>query len=1461
MKKQLLSLACAGGILASVPLLSCGGGARTDAFMEANALNQRAYETRYKNLDATEADALQALQLGGDRSYIKAEALNNLAFCAFIRMDFERADSLLQEVYAETNNELECLVADVGMMKLCQRTAMNKEFYDYRNSALRRMKRIREDKEALAEPRILHRFNYACSEFSITSSVYYYYLQQEEQSLQAINEIDVSAELEGDTAQLLYYYYMRGSGGMYQADTPEGVVLGEFDYLMDCLMLSHEHGYTYFEANASQAMAELLANRKNFNFLLEKRPGMMRIANRRDLPWEELVVAFAESALKLFKEYGDWYQIAGTHRTLASCYNELGKHEIALANLENALAYVNLHHEHFYHCHDTLDRLKLYVPDATTSTELRWINAEGIKTVPEWIARLREQLSVTYAALGMKPQSDYNRNIYLDILDYTRQDKELESRYQALEEETSLLNGLLALVVGGFVSLVFLLIYLNRRWRIRNAHYVGKLQEVLDICRQITASVPTDAEDLDDVIQAVMNSVKHRAMAVVGASDMEIIPIEEGSEIPSSEGVSYFLRGADGQPLAMWKVTMSDKMDKEDKALLEVMIPYLSWTLENGLAMISLSDEHRRLSKEHYVHGMHLEENKRQNIVKKACLFLVAGITPYIDRVVNEVHKLTSFNYLANLEIKVAKYRYLDELLACINEYNEILARWIKMRQGSLSLHVESFNLAPLLEVVQKGRRNFEAKEQTLVVEPADVWVKADKALTLFMINTLMENARKYTGRGGEVKVFAREAEEYVEISVQDNGPGLSEADIHCILDEKVYDSGKIGLQTSPDAEALKKSKGSGFGLMNCKGIIESYRKASPVFRVCNFSIESRLGEGSRFYFRLPKGVQRMLMMWLCVLSSVFFGCGQKMDVSESEGFVPVDSVMEDSLLYEANHFANGVYEANLEGRYADAVLYADSALACMNAHFMKYSDWVAPMLQLVGEGASAELGWFTGGFMTDYHALLDVRNEAAVAFLALGELDAYRYNNQAYTALYKQISVDNSLEGYCTRMRLSANNKTVAIMLCFVLVVALLVGYYLLALKQRLAYRYGLEQVLEINRRALSSPSSCVEDVQAFVSGMVKDLFKELNELVSLEAMGIMVQGDEMSGKCYAFSDTSADVEALKGVMERASGHQDMMWDEDAKVWLIPLCVEVGDESRVVGQMALWCTSGNASEDDRLMLELVASYLAIVVYNAVELMAGKLKDVEEAQDENHRVVSEKNRLHVQNLVLDNCLSTIKHETLYYPNRIRQIVNALQAGGVEEMEERKQVETIAELVAYYKEIFTILSSCASRQLEEITFRRTVVNAEELVESASKYLRKKVSKVPVRLELKVQADPVQMIGDASLLKFMLESLIDEAFSHPYEGVLELHIYKEGTFVRFDFIDRRRTFVDEELEQLFAPNRLGMQGEGEGKIAGTEYLVCKQIIRDHDEYAGRRGCRMNASQVSGGGFMVWFTIPAK
>ena len=1448
-------------------LFSCRNRMDRTACLQADSLNHEAYLVRYKNLDLSETLALEALKVGNDFSEMKAKALNNLGFCAFIRMDFERADSLLREVYRETANELECLVADVGMMKIYQRTSMNKEFYDYRHSALRRMKRIDEDEAALADPQFQARYEYACSEFSITSAVYYYYLQQEKESLEAIDEIDVDKELKNDTAQLLYYYYMKGSGGMYDAESPEDVVVGEFDYLLDCLTLSNEQGYVYFEANASQAMAELLKDKKNYSLLLERRPGMMRVINRNDLPWEDLIVGFTQYALELFNQYGDWYQISGTYRTLAACYTEQGRYEDALGYLSEALSYVNLHHEKYYHCHDTIDRLKPYVPMATHSVELEWINKEGIRTVPEWIARFREQLSVTYAALGMKPQSDYNRNIYLDILDYTRQDKELESRYLALEEESKMLNVMLLLVVLGVIALVLLLFFLNRRWRIRYGNYIRKLKDTLDICRQITASVPSDVEDEETVVDAVVASVKVKILELVGADDMQIC-LEKGDEESMPDGfsgvcVSFPLKTLDNEVLGYWNIYVASSLKKEDKVLLEMIVPCLSWTLENGRTLVSLEDECKRIEKEQYVHEQHLVENKRQNLVKKACLFIVTGITPYIDRIVNEVDKLISFNYLANAEIKAGKYKYLDELVTCINEYNDILALWIRMRQGSLNLNIENFELNALFEVIQKSRKNFEIKKQTLSVEPTEVLVKADRALTLFMLNTLTENARKYTQTGGRVSVYARETDEYVEISVCDNGPGLSEEDMRHILDAKVYDSGKIGLQTTDDVDALQKSKGSGFGLMNCKGIIEKYRKTNALFRVCCFCIESRLGEGSRFYFRLPKGVRRLIGVLLCLLLPVGYGCseGKLVRLENSSDSLMDSQVQVDSLLKEANHWANRVYDANLNGFYEDALLYADSALACLSTHYSKFGTRDSSALQLVGEGGSAELAWLAEGFDTDYYTLLDVRNEVAVAFLALGNLKGYRYNNQAYTSLYKQISVDASLEQYCMKMQLSSNNKIVAIILCVVLLVALLVGYYLLYLRHRLAYRYNLEQVLEMNRHTLGIPVVECEGEKEVAVSLAQELVKDVNELVSVDVFGMAIYNEERRLLEYAFSVTDENEEEMKELMGACFSSASMKTDATHKIKSFPLCVEVGGEKHCVGVMALRCVSEAEGEDDRLFLELVAGYVAIVVYNAVKLVARKYREIELAGDEARRLQREENQLHVQNMVLDNCLSTIKHETIYYPNQIKRIVDKLSVEGLSEAEERKQVENISDLIGYYKDIFTILSSCAARQLEEITFRRGLVKAVDLELAVLKYFKRATKKLPFRLELDVKTDDVSMTGDAVQLKYLLENLINEALSYKEDGLLELHIYKERGFVRFDFIDRRRQYSQEELNLLFYPHLSQMQHDGEGTLIGTEYLICKQIIRDHDEFAGRRGCRMNASQAEGGGFMVWCTVPAR
>ena len=89
---------------------------------------------------------------------------------------------------------------------------------------------------------------------------------------------------------------------------------------------------------------------------------------------------------------------------------------------------------------------------------------------------------------------------------------------------------------------------------------------------------------------------------------------------------------------------------------------------------------------------------------------------------------------------------------------------------------------------------------------------------------TLADNARKFTDEGGTVSISAAESDDYVEVSVADTGCGLSEEQ-----------QASLFTPLAPEA-------GHGFGLLNCKGIIEKYRKMSSLFSVCRLSVESRVG-------------------------------------------------------------------------------------------------------------------------------------------------------------------------------------------------------------------------------------------------------------------------------------------------------------------------------------------------------------------------------------------------------------------------------------------------------------------------------------------------------------------------------------------------------------------------------------------------------------------------------------------
>ena len=1356
------------GIVLFASFFSCTDMVPTKEVRLIDSLNGKAYAYRYRSLDSSYKYADAAYRQVNFYKSGKAEASNNLGFCAYMNMDFDRAEALHKEVYKLTKNELELLIADIGLMKICQRTAMNKEYYDYRNSALRRMKRIREESDLFADRHETLRLDYAFTEFFIVSSIYYYYLQQRQEAIDALNQIPEDEALT-DTNQLLYYHYIKGSASLVEANNPEERKLREFDQLYYTWRTAVQSKNPYFEGNGLQGLANLMVSPANFEFYRVRRTHAL---DQFDFPVDSLMpLRMAQLALEKFQEYDDLYQIAGAYVSIGKYLNAHGRYSEALNTLTKALDCVNQHHLLYYHYKaDTLDKLWPYAEGDTTYTGVPWITEEKVKTVPEWISRIREQLSVSYAGLGMKHASDYNRNIYLDILNFTRQDKELESRYISLEAGSRQMTLVLSVVIVGLVLVVILWWFFNKSSKTRNQVDVERLQQILSLCRDITSSIPMNVPLIQQGIDQLFGK---------GRMTLEIPEEGKAALVPVH------------------------RLSKDEKALVHVLEPYIIWAADNEQMVEALSDERIQLEKQRYVYEQHIAGNKRQNLIKKACLAIVNGINPYIDRILNEVHKLTEKGYIDDEKIKKEKYQYIDELVTTINEYNDILALWIKMKQGTLSLNIETFGLNELFDLLGKGRRAFEMKEQTLEIEPTHAMVKADRALTLFMINTLAENARKYTPEGGVIKVYARTTDSYVEISVEDNGRGISAEDVAQIIGEKVYDSRVIGMKNATDADELKENKGSGFGLMNCKGIIEKYKKTNELFRVCVFNVESELGKGSRFYFRLPSGVRKVIGVLLCLLLP--FGMGSCLYdpippmLQDTDSIVVItDSAYED-LLDAASDYANAAYFANVDEQYEIALQYADSAILLLNEHYQKYArpDATHRYMKLVGEGIPAEILWWNELFDSDYHVILDIRNEAAVAFLALKQLDAYSYNNSAFTDLYKLQGEDQTLEGYCRQLERSNINKTVGIILCFVLLIVSLVGYYLLYLRKRIQNRLSLEQVLEINQKvfaaslirpqeqenaeALQREESTLKEIPQRI---VDEAFGSVNELLTIDRMGIAVYNETTHLLEYA----SSPGQEMPEMVQLCFDSREYISEQHRQA--IPLMVEAGGEHQCVGVLYLERREGTEQETDRLLFELVARYVAIVVFNAVVKLATKYRDIESAHEETQRASWEDSMLHVQNMVLDNCLSTIKHETIYYPNKIKQIIGRLNAQNLSEKEEKEAVETMTELIEYYKGIFTILSSCASRQLEEVTFRRTTIPVQELFETAGKYFKKSVKNRMDKIELEMAPIDARVIGDVNQLRFLLENLIDEALTVHEDGVLRLQARKDDEYIRFLFTDTRR-----------------------------------------------------------------------
>jgi signal transduction histidine kinase len=249
-------------------------------------------------------------------------------------------------------------------------------------------------------------------------------------------------------------------------------------------------------------------------------------------------------------------------------------------------------------------------------------------------------------------------------------------------------------------------------------------------------------------------------------------------------------------------------------ALLAMMKVFASRTRED---LIQMEMEMRRLS--NFTHDMRncLVPLGTAEIILGAVLEVLHGTQPHHKKRHGWQEVQRGFNTM--VAVRNNLITMIDQSLACIKKTQ---SEYIK----------SDFELVELVEeTVDEISCHKKLKRKILDIQKPDAPVVASiNYLDIKrVLQNLIINAGYATENDKQITVSIQPLDEWVEISVEDQGTGIPE-DVKPLLLNDNYTS-------KPD--------GNGFGLMSCKAIIENHHQGKIGF-------DSEWGKGTRFFFRLP---------------------------------------------------------------------------------------------------------------------------------------------------------------------------------------------------------------------------------------------------------------------------------------------------------------------------------------------------------------------------------------------------------------------------------------------------------------------------------------------------------------------------------------------------------------------------------------------------------------------------------
>ena len=170
-----------------------------------------------------------------------------------------------------------------------------------------------------------------------------------------------------------------------------------------------------------------------------------------------------------------------------------------------------------------------------------------------------------------------------------------------------------------------------------------------------------------------------------------------------------------------------------------------------------------------------------------------------------------------------------DRLVELVNDLLDVA----RLEAGRMEVHPRLFDLAELVrEAAGLMGPRISGKDQRLDLDlpPGMRRALADPVRVRQILTNLVSNAHQYTGEGGRITVTADQAGDRLELSVADNGRGMTPDDLDRVFDRFVRrDDG---------------GPGTGLGLSIVKSLVD--------LQGGSIDVKSTVGEGTTFTVALP---------------------------------------------------------------------------------------------------------------------------------------------------------------------------------------------------------------------------------------------------------------------------------------------------------------------------------------------------------------------------------------------------------------------------------------------------------------------------------------------------------------------------------------------------------------------------------------------------------------------------------